>query len=124
MSSNETMLIGMEANYELTRFSDAYGNFTDLESSYKSLGTVRSFNQFESLLLEVFTEDASVSKQDTATNTSSHNGEVVACPTPVPVDSEESKYTTAPTLKSATGLLKSVNFAFAFLGINFVALQW
>jgi dienelactone hydrolase len=54
----ETTLIEIGANYELTRFSDAKGKFTDFGSdAYNSRATARSFEQVQSLLKEVFAED-------------------------------------------------------------------
>ena len=71
----ETMLIDMAANYEISRFSDAEGRFTDWDSlTYNSRATVRSFDQFESVLSEVFVraaaEDSTVPIEElgTATN--------------------------------------------------------
>lgn len=77
----ETMLIDMAANYEISRFSGVQHDFTDWDSStYNSRATVRSFDQFESVLSEVFAiaavghSNIPIEEDSTATNPSPESG--------------------------------------------------
>lgn len=58
--SLEKTLIGAGADYELSRFSDAHGDFTDWNSStYDPRATDRSFDQLESMLFTAFAASGS-----------------------------------------------------------------
>jgi len=55
----ESMLMGMDANYEINRYSDASANFTDwndLDGSYNAHAAERSFETVESIYREMFGE--------------------------------------------------------------------
>lgn len=58
--SLEKVLIGVGADYELSRFSDAQGDFTNWNSStYDPRATARSFDQLESMLFSAFASSES-----------------------------------------------------------------
>jgi hypothetical protein len=85
----ETTLIGIGANYELTRFSDAKGEFTDFGSdSYNPRATASSFEQVESLLREVFAEGSVTSTSDTAVKVPI---EEIAAPNPAPTEGDQTE---------------------------------
>ena len=55
----ESTLMGMEANYEINRYSDASTKFTDwndLDGSYNAIAAGRSFENVESIYREMFGE--------------------------------------------------------------------
>mmetsp|Transcript_20465 Transcript_20465/g.40822 ORF Transcript_20465/g.40822 Transcript_20465/m.40822 type:complete len:106 (+) Transcript_20465:94-411(+) len=55
----ESTLMGMEANYEINRYSDASTKFTDwndLDGSYNAHAAERSFETVESIYREMFGE--------------------------------------------------------------------
>eukprot|EP00804_Cyclotella_cryptica_P000083 CCRYP_013727-RA/>CCRYP_013727-RA protein AED:0.11 eAED:0.11 QI:202/1/1/1/0.72/0.75/12/3044/689 len=90
----EEMLIAIGANYELSRFSGASADFTNWNStSYDSRAAARSFNQVQSVLREVFTDEGNSSVSAPADETESFGA-----PSPVPIDeSSNGMQSTAPT---------------------------
>lgn len=115
----ETILIGIGANYELTRFSDAKGEFTNFGSdAYNPRATARSFEQVESLLLEVFAEDSAASTSGTAVTVPI---EEIAAPNPAPTEGDQADTEEETDAPSSDASCKSMSLLWALFVI--VAVQ-
>jgi hypothetical protein len=84
----ERALVAMEADHEITRFSDAGGDFTVWNSSsYNERASARSMDQLNTVLLEVFARDPTPSPSAGPIVESSGTAAEptpVAVPTPTP----------------------------------------
>lgn len=118
----ETMLISKSADYELTRFSGAQDDFTNWESStYNPRATVRSFDQLESVLLEVFVAvDASTSTSDNVVSVPIE--EITPNPAPSGGDQVAESEETEPASPAPT-VSSGANFKYVPLNLGLIVMS-